>query len=170
MMSAGHHGSSALLLVMKVMVWHFVSNSHKVMTAHIVMLPSNCCCWDFSIISKIWVFLCFFFCEVTHQNLYVQICIGNYCQLISCTTTHVMLVCCCENHLFQSILELQWPEFYWCLWQVLKLDKCSGFSTLGLKYIAQTCRWNISSHNFSNSFDPMILDWWLLWWSSYGSP
>jgi len=32
-------GSSALLFVMKVMVCHFVSDSHEVMTALIVMLP-----------------------------------------------------------------------------------------------------------------------------------
>jgi hypothetical protein len=30
------------------MVWHFVSNSHKVMTALIFMIPSNCCYGDFS--------------------------------------------------------------------------------------------------------------------------
>jgi hypothetical protein len=35
----GSHGSSSLLFVMKVMVCHFVSNSHEVMTALIVMLP-----------------------------------------------------------------------------------------------------------------------------------
>jgi hypothetical protein len=39
MNSVGSHGSSSLLVVMKVMVCHFVSNSHEVMTAHIVMLP-----------------------------------------------------------------------------------------------------------------------------------
>ncbi len=37
--SVGSHGSSSLLFVMKVMVCHFVSNSHEVMTALIVMLP-----------------------------------------------------------------------------------------------------------------------------------
>ncbi len=37
MESVGSHGSSSLLLVMKVMVGHFVSNPHKVMTALIVM-------------------------------------------------------------------------------------------------------------------------------------
>jgi len=37
--SMGSHGSSSLLFVMKVMVYHFVSNSHEVMTAFIVMLP-----------------------------------------------------------------------------------------------------------------------------------
>ncbi len=35
----GSHGSSSLLFVMKVMVCHFVSDSHEVMTALIVMLP-----------------------------------------------------------------------------------------------------------------------------------
>jgi hypothetical protein len=33
------HGSSSLPFVMKVMVCHFVSNSHEVMTALIVVLP-----------------------------------------------------------------------------------------------------------------------------------
>ncbi len=33
MKSVGSHCSLSLLVVMKVMVWHFVSNSHKVMTA-----------------------------------------------------------------------------------------------------------------------------------------
>ncbi len=53
MKSLGSHGSSSLLFVMKVMVWHHVSNSHKVMTALIFMFPSNCCCGDFSVISWI---------------------------------------------------------------------------------------------------------------------
>ncbi len=39
MNSVGSHGSSSLLFVMKVMVCHFVSNSHEVMTALIVVLP-----------------------------------------------------------------------------------------------------------------------------------
>ncbi len=39
MNSVSSHGSSSLPFVMKVMIWHFVSNSHEVMTALIVMLP-----------------------------------------------------------------------------------------------------------------------------------
>jgi hypothetical protein len=39
MNSVGSHGSSSLLFVMKVMVCHFVRDSHEVMTALIVMLP-----------------------------------------------------------------------------------------------------------------------------------
>jgi hypothetical protein len=39
MSSVGSHGSSSLLFMMKVMVCHFVSNSHEVMTALIVVLP-----------------------------------------------------------------------------------------------------------------------------------
>ncbi len=39
MTSVGSHGSLSLPFVMKVMVCHFVSNSHEVMTAVIVMLP-----------------------------------------------------------------------------------------------------------------------------------
>jgi hypothetical protein len=35
----GSHGSSSLPFVMKVTVCHFVSDSHEVMTALIVMLP-----------------------------------------------------------------------------------------------------------------------------------
>jgi hypothetical protein len=35
----GSHGSLSLLFVMKVMVCHFVSDSHEVMTALIVVLP-----------------------------------------------------------------------------------------------------------------------------------
>jgi len=35
----GSHGSSSLPFVMKVMVCHFVSDSHEVMTALIVVLP-----------------------------------------------------------------------------------------------------------------------------------
>jgi len=48
MKSVGSHGSLSLPYTVKVMVWHFVSNSHEVMTALIVMLPSNCCFRDFS--------------------------------------------------------------------------------------------------------------------------
>jgi hypothetical protein len=48
MKSAGNHGSSSLLFMMKMIVWHFVSDSHKVTTALIVVLPSNGCCWDLS--------------------------------------------------------------------------------------------------------------------------
>ncbi len=39
MNSVGSHGSSSLLFVMKLMVCHFVSDSHEVMTALIVVLP-----------------------------------------------------------------------------------------------------------------------------------
>jgi len=39
MNSVGSHGSWSLLFVMKVMVCLFVSDSHEVMTALIVMLP-----------------------------------------------------------------------------------------------------------------------------------
>jgi hypothetical protein len=35
----GSHGSSSLPFVMKVMVCHFVSNSHEVITALIIVLP-----------------------------------------------------------------------------------------------------------------------------------
>jgi hypothetical protein len=44
MKSVGSHGSLSLLFVMEVTVWHFVTNSHKVMTALIVVLPLECCC------------------------------------------------------------------------------------------------------------------------------
>jgi hypothetical protein len=40
-----------------VMVWHFVSSFHNVMTALIVMSPSKYCCRDFSAISLIYLFL-----------------------------------------------------------------------------------------------------------------
>ncbi len=39
MNSVGSHGSLSLLFVMKVMVCYFVSDSHEVMTALIVVLP-----------------------------------------------------------------------------------------------------------------------------------
>jgi uncharacterized membrane protein YkvI len=39
MNSVDSHGSSSLLFVMKVMVCHFVSDFHEVMTALIVVLP-----------------------------------------------------------------------------------------------------------------------------------
>ncbi len=39
MNSVGSHGSSSLPFVMEVMVCHFVSDSHEVMTALIVVLP-----------------------------------------------------------------------------------------------------------------------------------
>jgi uncharacterized membrane protein YkvI len=39
MKSVGSHGSSSLLFMMKVIVCHFVSNSHEVMTALSVVLP-----------------------------------------------------------------------------------------------------------------------------------
>jgi hypothetical protein len=41
MNSVDSHGSSSLPFVMKVMVCHFVSDSHEFMTALIVMLPLN---------------------------------------------------------------------------------------------------------------------------------
>jgi hypothetical protein len=49
-MSVGSHGTASLLFV-----WYFVSDSHKVMIALAVILPSICCCFcgDFSGISGI---------------------------------------------------------------------------------------------------------------------
>jgi hypothetical protein len=51
--SEGSHGSSSLLFFMKVTVWHVVSDSQKVMTALLVMLPPKCRCGDFSAVSLI---------------------------------------------------------------------------------------------------------------------
>jgi len=56
MNSVGSHGSLSLLFMMKVMVCHFVSDSHEVMTALIVVLP-NCCCGDFSATSSSFLML-----------------------------------------------------------------------------------------------------------------
>jgi Na+-transporting NADH:ubiquinone oxidoreductase subunit NqrE len=39
MNSVGSHGSSSLPFMMKVIICHFVSDSHEVMTALIVVLP-----------------------------------------------------------------------------------------------------------------------------------
>jgi hypothetical protein len=49
--SRGSHGSLSLPFVMKVKVWCFLSDSHKVMAATVVILPSRCWCQDFSGIS-----------------------------------------------------------------------------------------------------------------------
>jgi hypothetical protein len=43
MNAVGSHGNLLLLFVMKVMVWHFMKDSHKVKIALIIGLPSNCC-------------------------------------------------------------------------------------------------------------------------------
>jgi hypothetical protein len=53
MKSVDSHGSSLLLFTMRVMVWHFVSDSHKVMTVLIIGLPSMCYFGDFSAISEL---------------------------------------------------------------------------------------------------------------------
>ncbi len=53
MNSVGSHGSLSLPFVMKVMLCHFVSDSHEVMTALIVFVTFNCCCGDFSATSSI---------------------------------------------------------------------------------------------------------------------
>jgi hypothetical protein len=47
----GSHGSLSLLFMMKMMVWNFMSNTHKAMTAHIVIFKH---CGVFSAISRIW--------------------------------------------------------------------------------------------------------------------
>jgi len=51
MNAVGSHGSLSLLVV-KVTVCHFVSDSHEVMTALIVVSTYNCCCGDFSATSS----------------------------------------------------------------------------------------------------------------------
>jgi len=51
MKSVGSHGSLSLLFVMKVMVWHFMSDSHRVLATLIIMLSCNRCCGDFSAVS-----------------------------------------------------------------------------------------------------------------------
>jgi hypothetical protein len=47
MTSVGSHGGSLLLIVMKVMACHFVSNSHIAMIALFVMLSFNLLFWRF---------------------------------------------------------------------------------------------------------------------------
>jgi hypothetical protein len=42
-----NRGSLSLLLIMKVMFWHFVSDSHKVLTALMFVLTQWCCCSGF---------------------------------------------------------------------------------------------------------------------------
>jgi hypothetical protein len=51
MKSRGSHWQLVTAICDELMVWHFVSNSHKVMTALVVMCPSNCRCGDISAIS-----------------------------------------------------------------------------------------------------------------------
>ncbi len=60
----------SLLFMMKVMVWHFMSNSHKVMTALIVMLPSIFCCGDFSVI--LYIYTCL-------HNIWLCLLINTHC-------------------------------------------------------------------------------------------
>jgi hypothetical protein len=55
------HGSSSLLIMTKVMVWHFVSDSHQVITVLNCMLPSKYCSGDFSV-SHRYVYLPFHGC------------------------------------------------------------------------------------------------------------
>jgi hypothetical protein len=54
MNSVGSHGSSSLPFVMKMMVCHFVSDSHEVYNdcTH-CCVTFNCCCGDFSATSLI---------------------------------------------------------------------------------------------------------------------
>ncbi len=65
MKAVGSHGSSSLLFLMKVMVWHFVRISHKVMTTLIIMLASKCWCEDFSAVPYIWQFCSHCLCLIT---------------------------------------------------------------------------------------------------------
>jgi hypothetical protein len=62
MKSVGSHNSSSLLFVVKVIVCHFVSDSHKVMTAHIVILPSLQ--FHRYVLLLVWVFFWFFLLSV----------------------------------------------------------------------------------------------------------
>jgi hypothetical protein len=69
--SLGCHGSLSLLFVMKVMVWHFVSSSCKVITAY-------CCCevsfimsWLHSLWCHLWIIVVRFLCNLID----IQVCI-----------------------------------------------------------------------------------------------
>jgi hypothetical protein len=55
------HGRLSPLFMKKVMIWHFLSNIHQVMTESIVVLHSNCS-EDFSAISSV--------CFVSAKNHY----------------------------------------------------------------------------------------------------
>ncbi len=50
MKSVGSNERSSLLFMIKGMVWHFMSDAHKVMTALMLMLPLLCCRGLFSAI------------------------------------------------------------------------------------------------------------------------
>lgn len=74
-MPAGSHGSLSLLFVIKVMLRYFVSDSHKVRIALIVVLPPKCC-GDFSAIPWIWIM----HIACTHIMLdYVKLIFCSYC-------------------------------------------------------------------------------------------
>ncbi len=54
--SSVFHSFIGVFFMRKVAVWHFESDTHKVVSALIlVVVPSTCCCGVFFAISKIWV-------------------------------------------------------------------------------------------------------------------
>ncbi len=64
MKSMGSHGSLSLQFMMEVMVWHFVSECHKVLNTLIVTLPLKSCSGDFSANPTDVVFLFFSSCDL----------------------------------------------------------------------------------------------------------
>jgi hypothetical protein len=94
MNAVGNHGSSSLQFMMKVTVCHFVSNSHEVMTALIIMLPlmvvvENCCCGDFSATSS----------SLFHWLLY-----SNRCRCLHDGTIRRYYIAYLENTVYTSII------------------------------------------------------------------
>jgi hypothetical protein len=76
MNSVGSHSSSSLPFVMKVMICHFVRDSHEVDCTH-CRVTFNCCCGDFFATSSI-----FFICVVEYiivvEKLFICSCKNNY--------------------------------------------------------------------------------------------
>jgi hypothetical protein len=76
-MSMGSQNLLLLLFMMKLMVWHFVSDTQKVMTALVALtLPSKCCCRVFLAIS--WIHAMFpCLCNIP----LLVVCISGICHL-----------------------------------------------------------------------------------------
>ncbi len=107
MKSSGGYGSTSLLFVIKVVMFRrFVSESHKVMAAIIVVLPSNCCCGGF---------VCNFI------NIY---CFGCRCHI--CVMAKIHVGCCCVLTWFS----LTYPFLSVILWFFLLIECYFVFSPL----------------------------------------
>jgi hypothetical protein len=126
-----NRGSLSLILIMKVMFWHFVSDSHKVLTALMFVLMQWCCCsgfrQTFCILVTCGVLKGYMFRVQQTPTTIIDVGLSMpQTQMLACTGTKWNEM----KLIHTSLLQLDWG-YYWLVWLAASVG-CHPISWLSL--------------------------------------